>query len=120
MLAVDAETQLPDDLLLLTDKNTMFGEFKPRQSVRKEGNVWVFAGNVEMYFRTSNRQLELTLENKTKLTYRIDLSRTPSHSKTLGPWLRPEFIAEPGKSPVRAGPQDGYEMRYRAAFNGQD
>ena len=87
---------------------------------RKEGNVWVFAGNVEMYFRTSNRQLELTLENKTKLTYRIDLSRTPSHSKTFGPWLRPEFIAEPGKSPVRAGPQDGYEIRYRAAFNGQD
>jgi hypothetical protein len=105
---------LGDRIELRTDKNRMPGSFKPQQSVRKEGNVWVFAGNVEMYFKTSGRLLAFTLENKTELTYRINLPRTPTHSKTFGPWHRAEYITEPGKAPLRAGPQEGYEIRYRA------
>jgi hypothetical protein len=98
----------------------MPGSFKPQQSVRKEGNVWVCAGNVEMYFKTSGRLLAFTLENKTELTYRINLPRTPTHSKTFGPWHRAEYFTAQGKAPFRAGPQEGYEIRYRAAFAGQD
>jgi hypothetical protein len=64
-------------------------------------------------FKTSGRLLAFTLENKTELTYRINLPRTPTHSKTFGPC---EYITEPGKAAFRAGPQEGYEIRYRAAF----
>ena len=104
---------------LWTDKNSMPGSWNP-QSVRKDGDRTVFAGEVEMYFKVWNRSLVIALVDKTEVTFELDLARKPAHSKTFGPWHRAAFIAEPGKPSLRASPQDGYDIRYRAAWVGRD
>jgi hypothetical protein len=104
---------------LHTDKNRMPGSWNP-QSVRKEDDNTVFAGEVEMYFKVRNRMLEVTLADTTGVIFELDLARTPAHSKSFGPWRGAAFIAEPGRPSVRASPQDGYQIRYRAVWVGKD
>ena len=58
---------------LQTDQNTMPGE--PRfEQFRRDGDRAVIAGDVELAFRTTYRQLEIKIKGQPDRTFRIGLS----------------------------------------------
>ena len=89
---------------LQTDQNRMPGEPKFNQ-FRRDGDRPVIAGDVELAFRTSWRQLELKIAGQPDRVYRIGLSGKAPHTPELGAWQREA---------------DGSEIRYRAKWPGRD
>lgn len=89
---------------LQTDINTMPGEVRAER-FRTDSDKPVIAGQVDLAFRTRNRQLEVTMPGRMDRSYQIRLPGSPSHSTALGRW-------EPHP--------DGSEFRYRAKWPGED
>jgi hypothetical protein len=89
---------------LQTDQNDMPGEPKFDQ-FRSDGDRAVIAGDVELAFRTANRQIEIKIQGQPDRTFRIGLSGKAPHASELGPW-QPHA--------------DGSEIRYRAKWPGRD
>lgn len=88
---------------LQTDLNTMPGKVNPAAFYR-DGDQGVIAGEVELAFRTSHRQLAVTIEGQPSRIYPIDLSARAPHTPEFGTWRR-------------VG--DGSEIRYRAKWPGK-
>ncbi|WP_441235347.1 hypothetical protein [Bradyrhizobium sp. 930_D9_N1_4] len=88
---------------LQTDLNTMPGEVTPAAFYR-DGDQPVIAGEVELAFRTSHRQLAVTIQGQPSRIYPIDLSARAPHTPEFGTWRR-------------LG--DGSEIRYRAKWFGK-
>ena len=105
---------------LETNKNRM-PALMQREATRDDGGRIVLVGLVEMYFRTSQRMLVMTMPDKTDVIFNIKLAAVPKHSPELSAWQRPDFIGGPGKQQARrATPADNYEIRYRADWAGED
>lgn len=88
---------------LQTDLNTMPGELTPAAFYR-DGDQSVIAGEVELAFRTSHRQLAVNIQGQPSRTYPIDLTASAPHTPEFGTWRR---LA------------DGSEIRYRAKWPGK-
>jgi hypothetical protein len=88
---------------LQTDLNTMPGEVTPAGFYR-DGDQPVIAGEVELAFRTSHRQLAVNIERQPTRIYPIGLSAKAPHTPEFGTWRR---LA------------DGSEIRYRAKWPGK-
>ncbi|PIT05355.1 hypothetical protein TSA1_34910 [Bradyrhizobium nitroreducens] len=88
---------------LQTDLNTMPGEVTPA-AFHRDGDQAVIAGEVELAFRTSHRQLAVTIQGQPSRTYPIDLTARAPHTPEFGTWRR-------------IG--DGSEIRYRAKWPGK-
>ncbi|MCK1735411.1 hypothetical protein IVA79_15845 [Bradyrhizobium sp. 138] len=88
---------------LQTDLNTMPGEVNPAAFYR-DGDQAVIAGDVELAFRTSLRQLAVNIEGQPSRVYPIDLTARAPHTPEFGTWRR---LA------------DGSEIRYRAKWPGK-
>ncbi|WP_431202641.1 hypothetical protein ACQ86E_27400 [Bradyrhizobium betae] len=88
---------------LQTDLNTMPGEVTPAAFYR-DGDQPVIAGKVELAFRTSHRQLAVTIEGQPSRIYPIDLTSRAPHTPEFGTW---RHLA------------DGSEIRYRAKWPGK-
>lgn len=88
---------------LQTDLNTMPGEVTPAAFYR-DGDQPVIAGEVELAFRTSHRQLAVTLQGQPSRIYPLDLTARAPHTPEFGTWRR---LA------------DGSEIRYRAKWPGK-
>ncbi|MBB4362263.1 hypothetical protein GGD65_003296 [Bradyrhizobium sp. CIR18] len=88
---------------LQTDLNTMPGEVTPTAFYR-DGDQPVIAGEVELAFRTSHRQLAVNIEGQPGRIYPIDLTARAPHTPEFGTWRR---LA------------DGSEIRYRAKWPGK-
>jgi hypothetical protein len=88
---------------LQTDLNTMPGELTPAGYYR-DGDQPVIAGEVELAYRTSHRQLAVTIEGQPSRIYPIDLTARAPHTPEFGTWRR---LA------------DGSEIRYRAKWPGK-
>ena len=88
---------------LQTDLNTMPGEVTPAAFYR-DGDQPVIAGEVELAFRTSHRQLAVTIPGQPSRIYPIGLSAWAPHTPEFGTWRR---LA------------DGSEIRYRAKWPGK-
>ena len=87
---------------------------------RDEGRD-VIVGSVEMYYRTWQRTLVLTMPDKTDVLFDISLGLTPAHAKAFGAWQRADYIAQPGEGQARrATAADRYEIRYRTAWASED
>jgi hypothetical protein len=87
------------------------------QGGRHEGDRVVLAGRVDLYYRTWERTLVLTMPDKSDVLFDISLGLTPEASKSFGPWQRAEFIAQPGRGQAqRAAAADRYELRYRVEW----
>ena len=87
------------------------------QSGRRDGDREVLAGRVELYYRTWQRTLVLTMPDKSDVLFEISLGLTPEASKSFGPWQRAEFIAQPGRGQAqRTTVADRYEIRYRVEW----
>ncbi|MDB5579772.1 MAG: hypothetical protein JWR80_4948 [Bradyrhizobium sp.] len=89
---------------LQTDQNRMPGETKFNQ-FRRDGDRSVMVGEVELAFRTANRQLEVKIKSQPDRTFRIGLSGKAPHAPELGPWEKHA---------------DGSDIRYRAKWPGRD
>jgi hypothetical protein len=91
------------------------------QSGRRDGDRQVLAGRVELYYRTWQRTLVLTMPDKSDVLFDIPLGLTPEASKSFGPWQRAEFIAQPGRGQAqRASAADRYEIRYRVDWRNDE
>ncbi|CUU19452.1 hypothetical protein ABIB94_007273 [Bradyrhizobium sp. JR7.2] len=88
---------------LQTDLNTMPGELSPA-GFRRDGDHPVIAGEVELAFRTSHRQLTVNIQGQPSRIYPIDLTARAPHTPEFGTWRR---LA------------DGSEIRYRAKWPGK-
>jgi hypothetical protein len=87
------------------------------QAGHREGDRDVLAGRVELYYRTWERTLVLTMPDKSDVLFEISLGLTPEASKSFGPWQRAEFIAQPGRGQAqRTTATDRYEIRYRVEW----
>lgn len=88
---------------LQTDLNTMPGEVNPAAFYR-DGDQAVIAGEVELAFRTSRRQLAVNIEGQPSRIFPIDLTARAPHTPEFGTWRRLT---------------DGSEIRYRAKWPGK-
>ncbi|MCA1410577.1 hypothetical protein I6F30_05260 [Bradyrhizobium sp. NBAIM20] len=88
---------------LQTDINTMPGEVSPAAFYR-DGDQAVIAGEVELAFRTSHRQLAVNIQGQPSRIYPIGLTARAPHTPEFGTWRR-------------LG--DGSEIRYRAKWPGK-
>ncbi|MBM3527622.1 MAG: hypothetical protein FJX62_05990 [Alphaproteobacteria bacterium] len=105
---------------LHTSKNRMPARIAQAARTGDDGRP-VVEGHVEMAYNVSQRSLILKMGDKGDVVFKINLSGVPKHSKTLGPWRPADHIFEPGKDRARpATAADAYEIRYRAAWAGED
>jgi hypothetical protein len=88
---------------LQTDLNTMPGEPSVGR-FRRDGDKPVIAGEVELAFRTSHRQLAVNIEGQPSRLYPIGISAKAPHTADFGPWQ---------------SQADGSEIRYRAKWPGK-
>ncbi|MCP3469240.1 hypothetical protein NLM33_02730 [Bradyrhizobium sp. CCGUVB1N3] len=88
---------------LQTDLNTMPGELR-LDLIRRDGERPIIAGDVELAFRTAQRQLEIKIKGQPDRLYPIGLSAKAPHASELGPWQ---------------ANADGSEIRYRAKWPGK-
>src|SRR5215212_9848292 len=103
---------------LETSKNRMPALMQP-DATRVDGGRTVLVGLVEMYYRSSQRLLVMTMPDKTDVIFNIKLGGAPKHSREFSDWQRADYIGEPGKSQTRrATAADHYEIRYRADWAG--
>ena len=89
---------------LQTDINTMPAELTPA-GFRRDGDQAVITGEVELAFRTSQRQLAVEIEGQPNRIYPIGLSARAPHTPEFGTW-RPL--------------PDRSEIRYRAKWPEKD
>jgi hypothetical protein len=89
---------------LQTDLNTMPGELRAGP-FRRDGEQPVIAGEVELAFRTAQRQLRLRVAGQPDRLFRIGLAANAPHTAELGPWQ-----TQPS----------GSAIRYRAKWPGRD
>jgi hypothetical protein len=107
-----------DAVELQTAKNRMPATLAAGR--RDEGRD-VLTGNVEIYYRTWRRTLVLRLPDKTDVLFDLSLGLTPDHTKEFTAWRQADHIARPGDDVARhTTAADGYEIRYRVAWAGED
>jgi hypothetical protein len=103
---------------LQTSRNRMPGSLDvPRQ---EQGRT-IVPGRVELYYRTWNRVLVVTMPDKTDLLFNLRLGLSPAHSRSLGAWQRVDYIGEPGNREARRPTTaEQYEIRYRVEWAGEE
>lgn len=88
---------------------------------RSEGGRTILVGLVEMYYRTSQRMIVMTMPDKSDVIFNLKLGAVPKHAREFVAWQRADFIAEPGKTQARkATTADNYEIRYRPQWAGEE
>jgi hypothetical protein len=110
----------PIQLVAKGAKTAMPGTIRA-EDIRDEGGRPVVGGFVELYQRTSNRLLIMTMPDKTDVLFDVKLPGVPKHSREFSAWQRVDWIGEVGKEQTRkATAADQYEVRYRAEWAGQE
>jgi len=103
---------------LQTSRNRMPGRL---EAPHLEEGRQVIAGSVELYFRTWQRMLVLTMPDKTDVLFDLGLGLSPGHTRSFSVWQRADYVAEPGQEKVRrTTAADPYEIRYRIVWAGED
>ncbi len=87
---------------LQTDINTMPGTVR---ALRRDGDRAVVAGDVELAYRTANRQIALKIAGQPDRVFTIGLSGKAPHADAFGAWQKEA---------------DGSEIRYRARWPGRE
>jgi hypothetical protein len=90
--------------LLESNINTMPADME-RATFRQEGDRVVIVGEIALAYRSSDRQVEVTIPRRQMQTYPLKLASSPRHMKQFSDWQ---------KIP------DGSEIRYRVKWPGED
>ena len=104
--AVQAELQ--------TNRNAMPARWNHDKPEMFNGHP-VLAGYVEMYYRTSQRNVVLTLPNRDIQMFQVRLPSDPTAPKyrTWSSWQKAEFAGGPSELPARVGADHAYQIRYQ-------
>jgi hypothetical protein len=117
--AVEFEIRLPDSVAakvdthatqieLHTDRHHALAELSDGPTFTSKGEG-ILRGSVPLIFRTSKREVVLTLPGLPPLAFKLRLAPSPSHTAEFGPWHRADRDAAAGAS----APSDRYAIRYR-------
>jgi hypothetical protein len=118
------EVRLPPSLIapdaakaeLHTEKNRMPG-LMSRDAPRAEDGRVVLTGEVELYYRSGWRLLEIKVPGQLDRIFKLNLPASPRRSTTMTGWQKADFVAEPGLSqPRRASADEAFEIRYRVVW----
>jgi hypothetical protein len=123
-IRVPASMPLPDrsavTVELHTDKNVGDSYFSDPW-LRPEGDHQVITGGVPLLLKTAARMLVVTLPDQPTRLFRLQLSRNPGSTPTLGEWRGPDFIDAPGfDQPRAASANDPVQLRHRVRRPGED
>ena len=102
-----------------TDKNRQPGYFSDPW-LRRDGEWQLMSGGVELYFRTSQRLLVLTLGDGRDRLFRVDLPAKPDPDAGWSDWQAVDFVGIAGQpQTIPPGPEDPFEIRYKVRVWGQ-
>ena len=108
-LSALADTQVE----LRTDRNQTLARMQDPVA-SGDGGRSVLRGSVTLDFRTADRVVVLTLPDQIQRQFRLRLAASPSPSDQFGPWHLEDRVATAYRSEeARAGPNDGFAIRYR-------
>jgi len=100
-------------IALLTDRNQSLATLSD-EWLHREGNRPVLNGKVSLYFRTTQRNLVLSLPGEPSRVFQIRLAENPPKAENFNAWRQSDFVGDPGTdSQRRAGLGDDFEIRYR-------
>jgi hypothetical protein len=82
--------------------------------LKRDGERAVLSGFVPLYVRTAERMLVVSVPDAPKLIFKMPQAATPKVSETFGPWVRVDFVDQPGATqPRRPSPEEHFDIRYR-------
>jgi hypothetical protein len=89
--------------------------------LRVEDDHRLIGGIVPLAMKTSGRLLVVWLPGEPTRLFRLQLSRDPASTTTLGEWHHADHLDRPGSGgPVAAPKDDPVELRYRVRRAGED
>jgi hypothetical protein len=97
---------------LHTERNRMPARLAEAPARSEDGRA-VLAGDVEVYYRSGWRLLEVRLPGQADRLFKLDLPASPRRSTPFGRWERAQYVAGPDAQPRPAGADEGFEIRYR-------
>jgi hypothetical protein len=98
---------------LHTERNRMPGRIVGEPARAEDGRT-VLAGDVEVYYRSGWRLLELKVPGQSDRLFRLDLPASPRRTTDFGRWERAQYVVAPGDTqPRKTGPDESFEIRYR-------
>ena len=99
---------------LHTERNRMPGRMIEDERRTEDGRT-VLAGDVEVYFRSAWRLLEMKVPGQSDRLFQLDLPASPRRSTAFGRWERAQFVVGqgPDAQPRKTGPDEAFEIRYR-------
>jgi hypothetical protein len=90
-------------------------------ALRQDGDWKVLAGEVELYYRTSQRLLVFKLPDGRDRIFRPDLPAKPDPDQGWSAWRAVDFVALAGQpQTAKPGPEDPFELRYRVRVWGSE
>jgi hypothetical protein len=100
-------------IALYTDRNQSLATLDD-DWLRQDGDRPVLNGRVSLYFRTSQRNLVLSLPGHPNRIFQLRLAENPSRVENFSAWRQLDFVDDPGTGSARpAGQGDDFEIRYR-------
>ena len=100
-------------IALHTDRNQSLATFDD-EWLRHDGDRPVLIGRVSLFFRTSQRNLVLSLPGDPNRVFQLRLAENPSRAENFSAWRQLDFVDDPRTGSTRpAGPGDDFEIRYR-------
>ncbi|HSE75526.1 MAG TPA: hypothetical protein VLB05_13485 [Dongiaceae bacterium] len=90
-------------------------------ALRQEGDWQILAGEVELYYRTSQRLLVFKFPDGRDRIFRPALSARPDPGQGWSGWRPVDFVGIPGQpQAIKPGPEDPLELRYRVRVWGSE
>jgi hypothetical protein len=116
---------LPDDPALIevsldTDLNQQPAGWRD-SAPRRDGEWNVLAGEVELYYRTSQRLLVFRFPDGRDRIFRPDLSAKPDPDQGWSAWRPVDFVGLAGQpQTMKPGTEDPFELRHRVRVWGSE
>jgi hypothetical protein len=108
------------DVTLDTDLNQQPAAWHDT-ALRQEGDWQILAGEVELYYRTSQRLLVFKFPDGRDRIFRPALSARPDPGQGWSGWRPVDFVGIPGQpQAIKPGPEDPLELRYRVRVWGSE
>ena len=124
-LRAPAGFALPDDpagieVSLDTDLNQQPADWS-EPALRQEGDWKILSGDVELYYRTSQRLLVFRFPDGRDRIFRPALSAKPEPEQGWSDWRKVDFVGVAGQpQTINPGPEDPFELRYRVRVWGSE
>jgi hypothetical protein len=103
------------EIQLITEKNTMPAVLDA-SAARQDGDRPVLVGEVELYYRSSFRLLELKATGLPEHLFVLHLGARPGHDKDFRDWQQVSNVGNGTNQPRQATANDAYHIRYRVVW----